>query len=79
MKLIFPSKTLGEKINTRFYVKRDRENKNDFSLFLGSGVCVLRCFVNHESRSVFFTPIQRGSCMVEEESFSQNKNFSLII
>jgi hypothetical protein len=57
MKLIFPSKTLEEKINTRFMVKRDRrERKRFFSLFFsGSGVCVMRdVFVIHESRFVFF-------------------------
>lgn len=58
MKLIFPSKTLEKKINTRFMWNETEENTNDFSLFFsGSGVCVmLRCFcISRESFCLFRT------------------------
>ena len=53
MKLIFPSKTLEKKINTRFmWNETEEKHKRFFPFFSGSGVCVmLRCFC--ESRESF--------------------------
>jgi hypothetical protein len=77
MKLIFSIQNIRRENQYTFYVKRDRENTNDFSLFFR--VVEFACygvFVYHENRFVFFTPIATEGkiAWLKKKDFSPNKN-----